>query len=111
MVGLTRALSRKLAPAVLVNAIAPGVIETKMAEPVIAERGDAYRREIPLKRFGLTVGGGLGHSISVLARRVLYHRTNDHDRWRDNQRLRRGFSIDGETNAVICGPNRIRVVP
>lgn len=53
VVGLTRALSRKLAPAVLVNAIAPGVIETKMAEPVIAERGDAYRREIPLKRFGL----------------------------------------------------------
>ena len=52
IVGLTRALSRKLAPDVLVNAIAPGVIETKMAEPTIAERGDAYRQEIPLKRFG-----------------------------------------------------------
>ncbi len=52
IVGLTRALSRKLAPDVLVNAIAPGVIETKMADPVIAERGEAYRQEIPLKRFG-----------------------------------------------------------
>jgi 3-oxoacyl-[acyl-carrier protein] reductase len=52
IVGLTRALSRKLAPDVLVNAIAPGLIETKMSEPIVAERGDAYRQEIPLKRFG-----------------------------------------------------------
>lgn len=52
IVGLSRALSRKLAPDVLVNAIAPGVIETRMSEPVIAERGEAYRQEIPLKRFG-----------------------------------------------------------
>lgn len=52
IVGLTRALSRKLAPDVLVNAIAPGVIETRMADPIIAERGEDYRREIPLGRFG-----------------------------------------------------------
>ncbi len=52
VVGLTRALSRKFAPDILVNAIAPGVIETKMADPIIAERGDAYLGEIPLKRFG-----------------------------------------------------------
>jgi 3-oxoacyl-[acyl-carrier protein] reductase len=52
IVGLTRALSRRLAPDVLVNAIAPGLIETKMADPIIAERGEAYRQEIPLKRFG-----------------------------------------------------------
>jgi 3-oxoacyl-[acyl-carrier protein] reductase len=52
IVGLTRSLSRKLAPGVLVNAIAPGLIETKMSEPIVAERGDAYREEIPLKRFG-----------------------------------------------------------
>ena len=52
VVGLTRALSRKLAPDVLVNAVAPGVIETRMADPIIAERGEAYRQEIPLKRFG-----------------------------------------------------------
>jgi 3-oxoacyl-[acyl-carrier protein] reductase len=52
VVGLTRALSRKLAPDVLVNAIAPGVIQTKMAEASIATRGESYRQEIPLKRFG-----------------------------------------------------------
>ncbi len=52
IVGLTRALSRKLAPDVLVNAIAPGLIETKMSESVVAERGEAYRQEIPLQRFG-----------------------------------------------------------
>jgi 3-oxoacyl-[acyl-carrier protein] reductase len=52
IVGLARALSRKLAPAVLVNAVAPGVIETRMTEPIIAERREAYREEIPLKRFG-----------------------------------------------------------
>jgi 3-oxoacyl-[acyl-carrier protein] reductase len=52
IVGLTRALSRKLAPDVLVNAVAPGVIETKMTDPIIAERGEAYRQEIPLRRFG-----------------------------------------------------------
>jgi 3-oxoacyl-[acyl-carrier protein] reductase len=52
IVGLTRSLSRRLAPDILVNAIAPGLIETRMAEPTIAERGDAYRNEIPLKRFG-----------------------------------------------------------
>jgi 3-oxoacyl-[acyl-carrier protein] reductase len=52
IVGLIRSLSRKLAPDVLVNAIAPGLIETTMAAPVIAERGEAYRQEIPLRRFG-----------------------------------------------------------
>ena len=52
IVGLTRSLSRRLAPDVLVNAVAPGVIETQMAEDTIAERGEAYKNEIPLRRFG-----------------------------------------------------------
>jgi 3-oxoacyl-[acyl-carrier protein] reductase len=51
IVGLTRSLSRKFAPDILVNAVAPGVIETRMAEAIIAGRGDAYRRQIPLGRF------------------------------------------------------------
>jgi 3-oxoacyl-[acyl-carrier protein] reductase len=49
---LTRSLSRKLAPDVLVNALAPGVIETRMTTDLIAERGDAYRQDIPLRRWG-----------------------------------------------------------
>jgi len=52
VVGLTRALSRRLAPDILVNAVAPGVIETRMSDVTIAERGEAYRQEIPLRRFG-----------------------------------------------------------
>ena len=52
IVGLTRALSRKYAPDILVNAIAPGLIVTRMSESIVAERGDAYRNEIPLQRFG-----------------------------------------------------------
>jgi len=52
IVGLTRSLSRKFAPDILVNAVAPGLIVTRMSAPIVAERGDAYREEIPLKRFG-----------------------------------------------------------
>jgi 3-oxoacyl-[acyl-carrier protein] reductase len=52
IVGLTRALARKWAPDVLVNAIAPGVILTRMTDEILAERGDAYQKEIPLGRFG-----------------------------------------------------------
>ena len=52
LVGLTRSLARKLAPDVLVNAVAPGVIETAMTTTLIAERGEAYRTDIPLRRWG-----------------------------------------------------------
>ncbi len=53
IVGLTRSLSRRFAPHILVNAVAPGLIQTRMAEPTIAERGEAYFKEIPLQRIGL----------------------------------------------------------
>lgn len=52
IVGLTRSLSRKLAPDVLVNAVAPGVIETRMTTEIIAERGSRYLEDIPMGRFG-----------------------------------------------------------
>lgn len=52
IVGLTRSLSRRWAPDVLVNAVAPGVIRTRMTEALIAERGEGYQRDIPLQRFG-----------------------------------------------------------
>lgn len=50
--GLIRALSRRLAPDVLVNGIAPGIIATAMPAALIAERGEALMREIPLRRWG-----------------------------------------------------------
>jgi 3-oxoacyl-[acyl-carrier protein] reductase len=52
IVGLTRALSRQLAPDVLVNAIAPGIIVTRMTDEIIAARGEQLLSQIPLKRFG-----------------------------------------------------------
>lgn len=50
--GLTRALSRRLAPNVLVNAVAPGLIETSMTQKVRATSPELYARQIPLGRFG-----------------------------------------------------------
>jgi 3-oxoacyl-[acyl-carrier protein] reductase len=52
LVGLTRSLARRLAPDILVNAVAPGLIDTRMAADTIAERGEAYKNEIPVRRYG-----------------------------------------------------------
>ncbi len=52
IVGLTRSLSRTLAPDILVNAIAPGVIETRMTEANLAQTADGFRAQIPAGRFG-----------------------------------------------------------
>jgi len=52
IVGLTRALSRKLAPQTRVNAIAPGVILTRMTDQIIARQGNERLAQIPLQRFG-----------------------------------------------------------
>ena len=52
LVGLTRSLSRGLAPRVLVNALAPGIIDTGMPAQVIRDRGDRLMKEIPLQRWG-----------------------------------------------------------
>lgn len=52
LVGLTRALARRFAPRATVNALAPGIILTKMPERVIAKRRDKLLSEIPLARFG-----------------------------------------------------------
>ena len=54
LVGLTRALSRRFATrGILVNALAPGIIETPMAPELIQRRGrEALLSGIPLGRFG-----------------------------------------------------------
>jgi 3-oxoacyl-[acyl-carrier protein] reductase len=54
IVGLVRALSRGLAPAVLVNGLAPGIILTGMPDHILAvpERRKRLLAETALKRFG-----------------------------------------------------------
>lgn len=52
VVGLVRALSRNLAPRVLVNGLAPGLIDTPMPAHVLVARGDDMLRDIPLGRIG-----------------------------------------------------------
>jgi len=54
LVGLTRALSRRLAPrGILVNAVAPGLIETPMLREVMSGRDeDAMVNSVPLSRLG-----------------------------------------------------------
>ncbi|TLU70705.1 SDR family NAD(P)-dependent oxidoreductase [Lichenicoccus roseus] len=53
IVGFTRALSLEGAPrGVLVNAIAPGPVETELLAGLSAEWHEMKRREMPLRRFG-----------------------------------------------------------
>jgi 3-oxoacyl-[acyl-carrier protein] reductase len=50
--GMVRAMSRRLAPKVLVNGIAPGIIGTNMTKDIIAQRADTLRAMIPVQRWG-----------------------------------------------------------
>jgi 3-oxoacyl-[acyl-carrier protein] reductase len=49
---MIRALARRYAPKIHVNGIAPGIILTNMAKPIIAMREDKLMAEIPIRRFG-----------------------------------------------------------
>lgn len=53
LVGLVRAMSRKHAPSILINGLAPGVIATPMPAHLLELRGeDKIVREVPLGRLG-----------------------------------------------------------
>lgn len=54
LVGLVRALSRRLAPDCRVNGLAPGIIDSPMPAKLLADRGrERVIRDIPLKRLGM----------------------------------------------------------
>jgi 3-oxoacyl-[acyl-carrier protein] reductase len=53
LIGLTKASARELAHwDILVNAVAPGLIETDMAAAISAEAREALLAQVPLKRIG-----------------------------------------------------------
>jgi len=53
LIGLTKATARELAHwAILVNAVAPGLIETDMAASIPADAREALLAQVPLKRIG-----------------------------------------------------------
>ena len=53
LAGMIHSLARRLSPGVLVNGIAPGIIDTPMAQPGIQQHGiEALIAEVPLKRVG-----------------------------------------------------------
>jgi 3-oxoacyl-[acyl-carrier protein] reductase len=53
LIGLTKSTARELAHwGILVNAVAPGLIETDMAAALPAEARDALLAQVPLKRIG-----------------------------------------------------------
>ena len=49
--GMMRAMTRRFAPTVHLNAVAPGIILTPMTRQLIAERADKLMAEIPIRRF------------------------------------------------------------
>ena len=52
IIGFGRTLALELAPKVRVNAVAPGIIESRMIGDMLAVRGEEWKRQIPLARFG-----------------------------------------------------------
>jgi len=53
LIGLTKSTARELAHwGILVNAVAPGLIETDMAAALSAETREAYLGQVPLRRIG-----------------------------------------------------------
>jgi 3-oxoacyl-[acyl-carrier protein] reductase len=52
LLGFTRGLAREVAPAVTVNAVCPGLIDTSMTRAFIARAGDEIAAGIPLGRLG-----------------------------------------------------------
>lgn len=49
--GMIRAMTRRFAPIVHVNAVAPGIVLTPMTTDMIGSRGDRLLNEIPIRRF------------------------------------------------------------
>jgi len=52
LISFTRSLAHELAPAIRVNAVSPGIIETAMAVSLLQENGPRILKTTPLARYG-----------------------------------------------------------
>jgi 3-oxoacyl-[acyl-carrier protein] reductase len=52
ILGLTRSLAKELGPAIMINAICPGVIETELGNSLTRSRGEEMKKGIMLNRLG-----------------------------------------------------------
>ena len=53
IVGLVRSLTRRLSPGILVNCVAPGIINTQMIKTLVEKRGlNTILKDIPIGRIG-----------------------------------------------------------
>ena len=52
ILGLTRALAKELGPAIAINAICPGIIETELGNTLTRSRGPELKKGIALGRLG-----------------------------------------------------------
>ncbi len=69
VMGLTKSLAWELAPAVRVNAVSPGIIDTPMVKPLMEARGPQLLEATPLGRLGTSeeVAGVIAFLCSDLA--------------------------------------------
>ena len=66
IVGIARSLARREAPKILVNVVAPGIIDTPMIRELVKVRGQiAVEQEIPVRRIGTP------HEVSAVIRFLL----------------------------------------
>ena len=66
IVGMARSLARREAPNILVNVVAPGIIDTPMIRDLVEARGQqAMAQEIPVQRIGTA------HEVSAVIRFLL----------------------------------------
>ena len=66
IVGMARSLARREAPKILVNVVAPGIIDTPMIRDLVKARGqEAIVQEIPVQRIGTA------HEVSAVIRFLL----------------------------------------
>ena len=74
LIHLTRHQALELAPKVRVNAVAPGVVKTKLAEALWKGREDVGRRAHPARAARRARGHRAGGRVPGLRRRELDHR-------------------------------------